>query len=77
MFFRERLPWSTRIVGLGLWNSVPGTLMVGGSLFISGGWLYADGDTEPIIGVGGKKMEGPYVRLGRSRQLDVIATSLD
>jgi membrane-bound metal-dependent hydrolase YbcI (DUF457 family) len=34
-------PWSDAKVGLGLWNSVPATLLVEGALFAGGVWLYA------------------------------------
>ena len=34
-------PGSSYLVGLGLWNSVSGTVLVEGGLFIAGVWLYA------------------------------------
>lgn len=34
-------PWTTAYVGLGLWNSVPGTIIVEGALFLIGVVLYA------------------------------------
>jgi membrane-bound metal-dependent hydrolase YbcI (DUF457 family) len=34
------VPWSSRLVGLGLWRSVPATLALESVLFASGGWLY-------------------------------------
>lgn len=33
-------PGNSPMVGLGLWNSLPGTLLVEGLLFIGGIWLY-------------------------------------
>ena len=34
-------PWSSLRLGLGLWNSLPATLIVEGALFAAGSWLYA------------------------------------
>ena len=34
------LPWSSRVVGLGLWYSVPATLAVEVAMFAAGVWLY-------------------------------------
>ncbi|MBI5177882.1 MAG: hypothetical protein HZA04_01315 [Nitrospinae bacterium] len=34
------LPWNGWKVGLGLWNSLPATLLVEGALFAAGVWLY-------------------------------------
>lgn len=34
-------PGSATCVGLGLWNSLPGTVMVEGALFVAGAFLYA------------------------------------
>ncbi len=31
------------LVGLGLWNSIPGTLIVEGAMFVAGVWLYLGG----------------------------------
>lgn len=36
-------PWSARLVGLGLWRSVPATLVVELGLFAVGAWLYTGG----------------------------------
>ncbi len=36
-------PGSSVHIGLGLWNSIPATLMVEGGLFVAGVWLYATG----------------------------------
>jgi hypothetical protein len=33
-------PWGTRVVGLGLWRSIPATLVVELALFTAGVWLY-------------------------------------
>jgi hypothetical protein len=33
-------PWGSRVVGLGLWRSVPATLLVELGLFTVGAWLY-------------------------------------
>ena len=33
-------PWSEFRVGLGLWNSLPGTLILEGMIFAGGAWLY-------------------------------------
>jgi membrane-bound metal-dependent hydrolase YbcI (DUF457 family) len=44
-------PGSSTYVGLGLWNSVPGTLTVEGLLFVIGVWLYA-GSTKPRDRIG-------------------------
>ncbi len=33
-------PWSPRVAGLGLWNSLPATLLVEALLYASGLWLY-------------------------------------
>ena len=30
-------------IGVGLWNSIPGTMILEGSMFIAGVWLYAAG----------------------------------
>lgn len=38
-------PWQGAKVGLGLWNSVPGTLLVEYLLFVSGAWLYIGSTT--------------------------------
>jgi len=34
-------PGSHKLIGLGLWNSVPGTLLLEGSMFAAAVWLYA------------------------------------
>jgi FtsH-binding integral membrane protein len=34
------VPWSSRVLGLGLWYSVPATLVVEVTLFAAGVWLY-------------------------------------
>jgi membrane-bound metal-dependent hydrolase YbcI (DUF457 family) len=34
-------PWSEVKVGLGLWNSIPGTLIVESAMFAAGVWIYA------------------------------------
>jgi hypothetical protein len=44
-------PWGTRVVGLGLWRSVPATLVVELGMFAVGAWLYASG-TSPRDRVG-------------------------
>lgn len=36
-------PGSDRFAGLGLWNSVPATVIVEGSMFVAGVWLYSTG----------------------------------
>jgi membrane-bound metal-dependent hydrolase YbcI (DUF457 family) len=36
-------PGSTIFAGLGLWNSVPGTVIVEGGIFVAGVWLYVTG----------------------------------
>ena len=33
-------PWSSRLFGLGLWESVPATLVIEGIMFIAGIWIY-------------------------------------
>jgi len=33
-------PWSTTKVGLGLWNSIPATLIVESTMFAAGAWIY-------------------------------------
>ncbi|MBI3788005.1 MAG: hypothetical protein HY276_07095 [Ignavibacteriales bacterium] len=38
-------PGSATYVGLGLWNSVPGTLIVEGGMFVAAVWLYARSTT--------------------------------
>lgn len=38
-------PGDSPLLGLGLWNSIPATLLVEGALFIAGTWLYARGTT--------------------------------
>jgi uncharacterized membrane protein len=38
-------------IGLGLWNSIPGTIIVEGTLFVIGVWLYAK-QTRPMDKVG-------------------------
>jgi hypothetical protein len=35
------VPGSSHLVGLGLWNSFPGTILVEGGLCVAGVWLYA------------------------------------
>jgi membrane-bound metal-dependent hydrolase YbcI (DUF457 family) len=45
------LPWRPRVVGLGLWNSVPATLAVEIAMFAAGAWLYL-GATRSRDGVG-------------------------
>lgn len=44
-------PGSSTLVGLGLWNSVAGTVLVEGGMFLAGVWLYASG-TRPRDRVG-------------------------
>jgi membrane-bound metal-dependent hydrolase YbcI (DUF457 family) len=44
-------PGSSTMVGLGLWNSVPATLVVECALFAGGVWLYAR-CTKPLDGAG-------------------------
>lgn len=44
-------PGSEVRVGLGLWNSIPGTLIVESTLFIGGVWLYAK-QTRPVDKIG-------------------------
>jgi hypothetical protein len=34
------LPAGSAYVGMGLWNSIPGTLLVEGLLFVGGFWMY-------------------------------------
>jgi len=36
-------PGSSTLVGLGLWNSVTGTVLVEGGMFVAGVWLYTSG----------------------------------
>ena len=36
-------PWSPRLIGLGLWNSVPATVVVESLMLIAGVWLYSTG----------------------------------
>jgi hypothetical protein len=38
-------PWSSPLVGLGLWNSVPGTAIVESLMFAAGVWVYSSGTT--------------------------------
>jgi hypothetical protein len=45
------VPWSARVVGLGLWNSVPATLAVETTLFAAGVWLYLRA-SRPRDGIG-------------------------
>lgn len=44
-------PGSATMIGLGLWNSVPATLVVECAIFAAGVWLYAS-QTTPRDGVG-------------------------
>jgi hypothetical protein len=44
-------PWGSRVVGLGLWHSVVGTVLVEGAMFVAGVWLYATG-TRARDGIG-------------------------
>jgi hypothetical protein len=44
-------PWGSLRLGLGLWNSVPGTLIVESAMFALGLWLYLS-DTRARDGVG-------------------------
>ena len=44
-------PGSSTLVGLGLWNSVAGTILVEGGMFLAGVWLYTSG-TQPRDRVG-------------------------
>ena len=44
-------PGSSTLIGLGLWNSMAGTVLVEGGLFLAGVWLYTSG-TRPRDGVG-------------------------
>jgi membrane-bound metal-dependent hydrolase YbcI (DUF457 family) len=41
------VPWGSAKVGLGLWNHVGATVLVEGTLFAGGVWLYASG-TRPL-----------------------------
>ena len=36
-------PWSSPKVGLGLWNSVPATIVIESAMFVAGVWLYVRG----------------------------------
>ena len=36
-------PWGSTLLGLGLWESVPGTVAVESVMFIAGVWLYSTG----------------------------------
>jgi hypothetical protein len=45
------VPWNARVVGLGLWSSVPATLAVETTLFAAGVWLYLRA-TRPRDGIG-------------------------
>ena len=38
-------PWSSPLVGLGLWNSVPGTAIVESLMLAAGVWVYTSGTT--------------------------------
>ncbi|MBS1793736.1 MAG: hypothetical protein JSS81_07775 [Acidobacteria bacterium] len=40
-------PGGTTLIGFGLWNSIPGTLVVEGLLFLAGAWLYLKA-TRPL-----------------------------
>jgi membrane-bound metal-dependent hydrolase YbcI (DUF457 family) len=42
----QLVPWAPERFGLGLWNSVPATVLVEGAIFAGGVWLYATG-TRP------------------------------
>ncbi|HEY6223297.1 MAG TPA: hypothetical protein VIW26_05905 [Gemmatimonadales bacterium] len=33
-------PWGTRLFGLGLWESVPATVVIEGVMFVAGIWIY-------------------------------------
>jgi len=44
-------PWGGPRIGLGLWYSVPATIVVEGLSFILGIWLYAT-NTEPVDNIG-------------------------
>ncbi len=45
------VPWSSRVVGLGLWHSVWGTIALEGALFGVGVWLY-------VLATGGARARG-------------------
>ncbi|MGD8378091.1 MAG: hypothetical protein PVJ40_00045 [Gammaproteobacteria bacterium] len=44
-------PGSVALIGLGLWNSIPGTVALEGSMFLAGVWLYAAA-SRPRDGIG-------------------------
>jgi hypothetical protein len=50
-------------VGLGLWNSVPATLIVEGIMFIAGVFLYASGTRDRIGTVRLCAVGGPYSQI--------------
>ena len=45
------LPWGGPKLGLGLWNSIAGTVMVEAVMFLAAIWIYQQG-TDPIDAIG-------------------------
>lgn len=43
-------PGESPLFGLGLWNSVPATMLVEGAMFLAGTWLYASGTAADRTG---------------------------
>jgi membrane-bound metal-dependent hydrolase YbcI (DUF457 family) len=64
-------PWSDRVVGLGLWNSEVGTVVVEALLFVLGVWLYTT-STRPRDGIGRWAWWGLVALVAASYGLSIV-----